>query len=108
MSKSSEIRTKLSIQASHEQINPIDLLDDVIYLDKKGIERCWTSDHYMPWWNTGASGAAAWPWMAAALAKTTKIGNWNRSNSARILRYHPAIVAQVFATLAYMFPKECF
>jgi len=40
VSKSPEFRTKLSIQASHEQINPIDLLDDVIYLDKKGIKRC--------------------------------------------------------------------
>ena len=56
MSKSAEVKTRLSIQAAHEQINPIDLLDDVIYLDKKGIERCWTSDHYMPWWDTGASG----------------------------------------------------
>jgi coenzyme F420-dependent glucose-6-phosphate dehydrogenase len=107
VSKSAEVRTRLSIQAAHEQINPIDLLDDVIYLDKKGIERCWTSDHYMPWWNTGASGGAAWPWMGAALAKTTKlvIGT---GVTAPILRYHPAIVAQVFATLAYMFPKRVF
>ena len=107
MSKLSEIRTRLSIQAAHEQINPIDLLNDVMYLDKKGIERCWTSDHYMPWWNTGASGGAAWPWMGAALAKTTKlvIGT---GVTAPILRYHPAIVAQVFATLAYMFPNRVF
>jgi len=47
---------KISIQAAHEQVNPSALLQDVIYMDKKGIERCWTSDHYMPWWNTGASG----------------------------------------------------
>ncbi len=107
MSKLSEIRTRLSVQAAHEQINPIDLLNDVMYLDKKGIERCWTSDHYMPWWNTGASGGAAWPWMGAALAKTTKlvIGT---GVTAPILRYHPAIVAQVFATLAYMFPNRVF
>lgn len=98
---------KLSIQAAHEQINPVDLLDDAVYLDKKGIERCWTSDHYMPWWNTGASGGAAWPWMGAALAKTPNlvIGT---GVTAPILRYHPAIVAQVFATLAFMFPKRVF
>ena len=107
MSKSTEIKTRLSIQAAHEQINPLDLLDDVIYLDKKSIERCWTSDHYMPWWNSGASGGAAWPWMGAALARTTKlvIGT---GVTAPILRYHPAIVAQVFATLAYMFPQRVF
>jgi coenzyme F420-dependent glucose-6-phosphate dehydrogenase len=24
-------------------------------MESNGIERCWTSDHYMPWWDTGAS-----------------------------------------------------
>ena len=107
MLKSTGIKTRLSIQAAHEQINPLDLLDDATYLDKKNIERCWTSDHYMPWWNSGASGGAAWPWMGAALARTTKlvIGT---GVTAPILRYHPAIVAQVFATLAYMFPQRVF
>ncbi|ALI35923.1 F420-dependent glucose-6-phosphate dehydrogenase [Candidatus Nitrosocosmicus oleophilus] len=107
MSKSAEVKTRLSIQAAHEQINPIDLLDDVIYLDKKGIERCGTSDHYMPWWDTGASGGAAWPWMGAALAKTTKlvIGT---GVTAPILRYHPAIVAQVLLLWLICFQKEFF
>jgi hypothetical protein len=35
VSKAAEVKTRLSIQAAHEQINPIDLLDDVIYLDKR-------------------------------------------------------------------------
>lgn len=107
MSKSTEIKTKLSIQAAHEQINPLDLLDDVKYLDTKGIERCWTSDHDMPWWDSGASGGAAWPWMGAALARTTKLAI-GTGVTAPILRYHPAIVAQVFATLGYMFPQRVF
>ena len=61
----------------------------------------------MPWRNTGASGGAAWPWMGAALAKTTKfvIGT---GVTALLLRYNPAIVAQVFATLSYMFPNRVF
>lgn len=107
MSGPSKSKIKLSIQAAHEQINPADLLDDVVYLDNNRIKRCWTSDHYMPWWNTGASGGAAWPWMGAALAKTKDlvIGT---GVTAPILRYHPAIVAQVFATLAFMFPNRVF
>jgi len=107
MSSPSKSKIKLSIQAAHEQINPADLLDDAVYLDNKRIQRCWTSDHYMPWWNTGASGGAAWPWMGAALAKTKDlvIGT---GVTAPILRYHPAIVAQVFATLAFMFPNRVF
>jgi coenzyme F420-dependent glucose-6-phosphate dehydrogenase len=98
---------RISIQAAHEQVNPRDLLDDVITMDENGIERCWTSDHYMPWWNTGASGGAAWPWIGAALAKTKNIAI-GTGVTAPILRYHPAIVAQVFATLGYMFPGRIF
>lgn len=41
-------RIKISIQASHKQYHPSDLLVDVLYMEKKGIKRCWTSDHYMP------------------------------------------------------------
>jgi coenzyme F420-dependent glucose-6-phosphate dehydrogenase len=98
---------RISIQAAHEQVNPTDLLDDVITMDENGIQRCWTSDHYMPWWNTGASGGAAWPWIGAALAKTKNIAI-GTGVTAPILRYHPAIVAQVFATLGYMFPGRIF
>ena len=39
---------RISIQAAHEQVNPSDLLHDVIYMDQNGIERCLSSDHYMP------------------------------------------------------------
>ena len=98
---------RISIQAAHEQVNPNDLLNDVVVMDENGIERCWTSDHYMPWWDTGASGGAAWPWLGAALAKTRSI-TIGTGVTAPILRYHPAIVAQVFATLGYMFPGRVF
>ena len=38
---------KISIQAAtHEQVNPIDLLNDAIVMDENGIERFWSSDHY--------------------------------------------------------------
>jgi G6PDH family F420-dependent oxidoreductase len=99
--------TRISIQAAHEQVNPKDLLTDVIAMDELGIQRCWTSDHYMPWWDSGASGGAAWPWMGAALARTKNIVV-GTGVTAPILRYHPAIVAQVFATLEYMFPNRVF
>jgi alkanesulfonate monooxygenase SsuD/methylene tetrahydromethanopterin reductase-like flavin-dependent oxidoreductase (luciferase family) len=99
--------TKFSIQAAHEQVNPLELLDDVIVMEKNGIGRCWTSDLYMPWWNTGASGGAAWPWLGAALARTNSIVI-GTGMTPPILRYNPAIVAQVFATLGFMFQVEFF
>ena len=54
-----------------------------------------------------ASGAAAWPWMGAALAKTTKLVI-GPGVTAPILRHYHAIVAQVFATLAYIFSNLVF
>jgi coenzyme F420-dependent glucose-6-phosphate dehydrogenase len=98
---------RFGIQAAHEQVNPTDLLNDVIMMDRYGIKRCWSSDHYMPWWHTGATCGAAWPWLGAALGKTDRIVV-GTGVTAPILRYNPAIVAQVFATLGYMFPGRVF
>jgi len=61
----------------------------------------------MPWWHTGATSAAAWPWLGAALAKTDRIV-LGTGVTAPILRYNPAVVAQVFATLGYMFHGRVF
>ena len=54
-----------------------------------------------------ATGGAAWPWLGAALAKTDRIVV-GTGVTAPILRYNPTVVAQVFATLGYMFPGRVF
>jgi len=46
-------KTRIGIMASHEQVNATDLLSDVISMEQSGLERCWVSDHYMPWWHDG-------------------------------------------------------
>jgi alkanesulfonate monooxygenase SsuD/methylene tetrahydromethanopterin reductase-like flavin-dependent oxidoreductase (luciferase family) len=61
----------------------------------------------MPWWHTDSSGGAAWPWIGAALDKANKI-ILGTGVTPPILRYHPAIVTQVFATLGFMFPNRVF
>src|SRR5919112_711835 len=101
---------RFGIQAPDEQINPTDLLNDVIMMERYGIERCWSSDHYMPWWHTGATGGAAWPWLGAALAKTDRISvdtglllqfyvttlqSWRRS----LLRLDTCFLARSFSGL---------
>lgn len=98
---------RIGIMASHEQVSATNLLSDVITMEQNELERCWVSDHYMPWWHDGGFAGATWPWLGAALAKTNKI-KIGTSVTAPILRYHPAIVAQVFATLGYMFPDRVF
>ena len=93
--------------ASHEQVNAKDLLNDVVIMERNGLEKCWVSDHYMPWWHDGGYAGATWPWLGAALAKTNRIVI-GTAVTAPILRYHPAIVAQVFATLGFMFSDRVF
>ncbi len=61
----------------------------------------------MPWWHTGATAGAAWPWLGAALAKTDRIVV-DTGDTAPILRYHPAVAAQVFAMLGYMLSGRIF
>ena len=76
-------------------------------MEQNGLEKCWVSDHYMPWWHDGGYAGATWPWLGAALAKTNRIVI-GTAVTAPILRYHPAIVAQVFATLGFMFSDRVF
>jgi len=97
----------LGYKACHEQYQPDRLLAHAVLADKHGFETLWTSDHFHPWAHTGAGGGFAWTWIASAAEKTRnmKIGT---SVTAPILRYHPAIVAQAFATLAYMYPGRIF
>jgi len=47
------VQVRFGIQAPHEQINPTDLMNYVIIMERYGIEKCWSSDHYVPWWHTG-------------------------------------------------------
>ncbi len=48
----------LSIMASHEQVNAIDFLKDVMTIEENGLTKCWASDHYMPWWHYGGYAGA--------------------------------------------------
>ncbi len=97
----------LGYKTCHEQYQPDKLLSFAPLADKYGFETLWTSDHFHPWAHTGAAGGFAWVWIASAAERTRnmKIGT---SVTAPILRYHPAIVAQAFATLAVLYPNRIF
>ncbi len=97
----------LGYKTCHEQYQPDKLLMHAVLADQYGFETLWTSDHFHPWAHTGAAGGFAWVWMASAAEKTKKI-KIGTSVTAPILRYHPALVAQAFATLAYMYPNRIF
>jgi coenzyme F420-dependent glucose-6-phosphate dehydrogenase len=93
--------------AAHEQHDPNSLLNHVILAEKYGFDTIWTSDHFHPWAHTNAHSGFAWVWIASALERTKrlKIGT---GVTAPILRYHPAIIAQAFATLGFIYPGRTF
>jgi len=65
------------------------------------------SDHFHPWFHTGASACFAWSWLTAAAATVPKV-RLGPMVVAPIGRYHPAIIAQAFATMDEMYPGRFF
>lgn len=94
---------RVGLFAAHEQHAPTTLLDHAEAADRAGLDSVWTSDHFHPWWHTDAHCGAAWPWLGAALERTDDV-RLTTGVTAPIGRYHPGLVAQVFATLGAMYP----
>jgi coenzyme F420-dependent glucose-6-phosphate dehydrogenase len=95
--------TKLGYWAAHEQYSMENLLKFVAEAERQGFRSTMTSDHFHPWWNDNAFGNFTWVWISAA-AKETKNMQFVTGVTAPIYRYHPAIIAQAFASLDVLFP----
>jgi probable non-F420 flavinoid oxidoreductase len=90
----------IGIHASHEQIDPTELLVAVRLAEQVGFTGAMCSDHVSPWSERQGHSGFAWAWLGAALQATSlPFGVVNAPGQ----RYHPAIVAQAIATLATMF-----
>lgn len=91
----------IGFHASHEQVHPAELLEDVKHAEQAGFTAAMCSDHFAPWSERQGHSGFAWSWLGAALATTTlPFGVVTAPGQ----RYHPAITAQAAATLAAMFP----
>ena len=93
--------TRFGFHASHEQIDPHQLLADVQRAEQSGFEMAMCSDHFSPWTTAQGHSGYAWSWLGAALATTSLAFG---CVSAPGQRYHPAVAAQKIATLGVMFP----
>ena len=93
----------LGYWAAHEQYSMQDLLRFVVEAEKNGFITTMTSDHFHPWWHDNGYGNFAWVWIAAA-AERTKQMQFVTGVTAPIFRYHPAIIAQAFASLDILYP----
>jgi len=65
---------------------------------KAGFSSVWVSDHFHPWFHTNATESHTWIWIAAAMSEVNQVP-FGTFVTAPLFRYHPAIVAQAFATI---------
>jgi len=98
--------TEYFFSAAHEQFSPSDLLEQAVAAERAGFDGIGCSDHFQPWWEPGESGHA-WVWLGAAAQATERVP-LGTAVTAPIYRYHPALVAQAWATLEEMYPGRPF
>jgi coenzyme F420-dependent glucose-6-phosphate dehydrogenase len=98
--------TRYFFGASHEHFPPEALIEQAVAAEKAGFDGISASDHLQPWWEPGESGHA-WVWLGAAGQATGRVplGTGVTPTGAR---YHPALIAQAWATLERMFPGRAF
>lgn len=96
-------QVRLGYKASAEQFDPRTLLEYSVLAEKLGFDSVFISDHLQPWRHSGGHAPFAMSWMGALGERTDRV-LIGTSVLTPTFRYHPAIVAQAFATLACLNP----
>jgi len=85
-------------------INPTECLRLAREAERIGFDSIWVEDHFVPMpYGNPTHCNFAWTVMSSALQATERVP-FITGVTAPIMRYHPAIVAQAFATMAAMYP----
>ena len=98
---------RLGYWAAQEQYDPQRLLQYAMRAEVVGFDIIVTSDHFHPWGDTGGQAGFPWIWLASAAEKTRKV-ELGTAVTTPMYRYHPALVAQAFATLDNLYPGRIF
>ncbi len=98
------MKIKIGYFAITDGWTPIGCLEQAIAAEKIGFDSLWVEDHLiaMP---GGTECNFAWTVMSSALQATERVP-FITGVTAPIMRYHPAIVAQAFATMGAMYPER--
>jgi coenzyme F420-dependent glucose-6-phosphate dehydrogenase len=94
---------RFGYKASAEQFAPRELLGYGVQAEAQGFDSVFVSDHLQPWRHDGGHAPAALPWLGALAASTDRVVI-GTSVLTPTFRYHPAVVAQAFATLGCLAP----
>lgn len=91
----------------HEQFPVAELLELGTAAERAGFDVLATSDHFQPWQANEQHCGEAWVTLGA-LGQRTRKAWMGPTVTCPTLRYHPAIVAQAFATLSQLYPGRIF
>jgi TAT-translocated FGD2 family F420-dependent dehydrogenase len=100
-------RGMIGFVLSHEQFPIAELLQFGLGAERAGFDFVTASDHLQPWQDNQGHAGAAWVTLAALGQLTRRIG-MGTSVTCPSLRYHPAVVAQTFASLSQLSPGRIF
>lgn len=79
------------------QRTPNEAIENAIEAEKQGFDAVRTGDHFHHWVHTDAKCGFAWVWLGGLGQRTQRV-MIGTGLTAPIIRYHPGIVAQAFAT----------
>jgi G6PDH family F420-dependent oxidoreductase len=84
-----------------EQRSPKELVNDLVLAERAGFDFSVISDHYHPWIEAQGHAGFAWSILGAAAQATERIGLMTYV-TCPLIRYHPALVAQMAATVSLL------
>jgi coenzyme F420-dependent glucose-6-phosphate dehydrogenase len=96
---------QIGYKASAEQFGPRELVELGVLAEQVGLDSVMISDHLQPWRHIGGHGPSALACLTAIGERTQRIV-LGTSVLTPSFRYHPAVLAQQFATLALLYPDR--
>jgi coenzyme F420-dependent glucose-6-phosphate dehydrogenase len=94
---------RIGYKASAEQFGPRELVELAVRAEERGLDTVVVSDHYQPWRHEGGHAPFSLAWMSAVGERTSRV-LLGTSVLTPTFRYHPAVIAQAFATMGCLFP----
>ncbi len=94
---------RLGYKASAEQFGPRELVELGVRAEQVGLDSVMVSDHLQPWRHEGGHAPHALTALTAIGERTERV-QLGTSVLTPTFRYHPAVLAQQFATMALLAP----
>ena len=101
------VNVKFGYRCATEEHTATELIKNARIAEKFGFDFVVASDHFHPWFHTDGHTTFTLSWLGALGMATEKVA-FGTAVTPPILRYHPALIAQAFASLENLFPGRVF